>query len=493
MMKRFILPTLLFLLSASAFAQTANDVLRYSFLQPGGTARSLGAGGAFGALGADYSVLSTNPAGLAMFRTSELVITPSLRFSSSDARLPGLGNQTLDEQKSNFGFDNVGMVFNSNPKTGHWKTANFAIGMNRQNNFSQSSFYQGNANGTIMNGFFDDANAVFNNGGTQDDLDPFGSRLAWDANALYDDADGFLTYDFAGNENAALQRTQTINTFGRMNEMVLSFAGNYEEKLMVGATVGVPFVNYRQEGEYKETDITEQVDFFDDLTYTEYLRTTGVGVNLKLGVNYKVSQMLRLGAAFHTPTLLSLTDNFSNTFQYTYTDGTGKNVGDIIESPDGTFDYRLRTPWRAIASGAFLFKKYGFLSADVEFVDYSANNYNLTRDLSSADNELFERELNQDIQRLYRQTMNIRIGGEFAYEKLRLRAGVNMLGKPQASDDGYNMAYTAGIGVRGETFYLDIGYRRYKSSGTIQPYSGAPIASTDNVANDILLTVGFKF
>ena len=34
----------------------------------GGTARFMGAGGAMGALGADFGTLSTNPAGLAMFR-----------------------------------------------------------------------------------------------------------------------------------------------------------------------------------------------------------------------------------------------------------------------------------------------------------------------------------------------------------------------------------------------------------------------------------------
>ncbi|MFM7153047.1 MAG: hypothetical protein ACKOZV_02835, partial [Bacteroidota bacterium] len=48
--------------ASPAFSQTAADVLRYSYLQPGGTARSLGASNAFGALGAEFGALSMNPA-----------------------------------------------------------------------------------------------------------------------------------------------------------------------------------------------------------------------------------------------------------------------------------------------------------------------------------------------------------------------------------------------------------------------------------------------
>ncbi|MBL0343571.1 MAG: hypothetical protein IPP71_23575 [Bacteroidetes bacterium] len=45
-------------------AQNEIDALRYSQSMFGSTARSLSMGGAFGALGADFSTLSTNPAGI---------------------------------------------------------------------------------------------------------------------------------------------------------------------------------------------------------------------------------------------------------------------------------------------------------------------------------------------------------------------------------------------------------------------------------------------
>ena len=493
-MKRYFLPTLFSLLSASVFSQTVSDVLKYSYLRPSGTARFMGTGGAMGALGADFGTLSTNPAGLAMFRTDELTVTPSLRFAHTDA---SIGNAPeVGEDKSAFGFDNLGIVFNTTPRGGRWKTFNIGIGLNRMNNFNQSIYYFGNAEGSIMNGYFNEAESVINNGGSDDDLNPFGSQLAWDANAIYYQ-DGVLTYDFAGFENATVDRSHTINTFGSMNEMTLSFAGNYNEQLMIGATVGVPFVNYRLEGEYIESDpggdIDGNVPFFGQLIYTDYLRTEGVGINFKMGLIYKINQALRIGAAFHTPTALGLTDNYSNTFAYDYGDGSGSYTGDTYFSPDGIFDYKLRTPWRVIASGGVVIRKYGFISADVEWVDYGANRYNFTSNVASNENQALERELNTDIQRTYQSAMNVRVGGELALDQFRLRAGVNLNGKPEEGESGFDTGFSLGAGVHTGSFFIDLAYRRYSGEGFVAAYSGAPVATTNNAANDVALTLGFKF
>lgn len=185
--------------------------------------------------------------------------------------------------------------------------------MNRLNNFNQSAYYKGTANGSIMNGFYDEARTVFGNGGTWICI-RLERGLAWNADAIYTDADGNLFYDFLDNPNAAVNRTQIVNTYGRMNELALAFAGNYDEKLMVGATIGVPIVNYRQEGNYLESNPSTTEGLFDNLSYTEYLSTEGVGINLKLGLIYKVSPAIRLGAAVHTPTRIALTDTYSNAF-----------------------------------------------------------------------------------------------------------------------------------------------------------------------------------
>lgn len=496
-MKKFLLLPLFWgLLSLCATAQTAFDALRYSYLNPSGTARFLGAGGAFGALGAEFGGASQNPAGMAMFRSDELVVTPGLRFSRTTAALPGPVSVGLEDDKSTFGFDNFGLVFNTTPRGRRWKTFNFGIGLNRMANFNQSAYYEGSGRGSILNGFFNEARAVFASGGDESDLYPFGAGLAWNANAIYVQ-NGVLDYDLSANPDTFLNRSQTLNTSGGVNEMVLSFAGNYDERLMVGVTVGIPFVNYRLEGEYNESDpggaLEGNAPFFDNLRYTEFLRTEGVGVNLKMGVVYRVNQMLRLGGAFHTPTLLGLTDTYNNTLSYAYEDGSGPNDSGIQDSGNGVTDYRLRTPWRASASAAVLLRKYGFLSADVEFVDYGNNRFNLSPDVPSVEDERAERDLNQTVQRNFQQTMNLRFGGELVLDQFRLRAGMNLLGKPEQGKDGFTKVYSVGAGVRTGNFYLDLGYRRFAGTGSISPYSGAPVAVTDVNNGDVLMTLGFKF
>jgi hypothetical protein len=282
-----------------------------------------------------------------------------------------------------------------------------------------------------------------------------------------------------------------------MNELVFSMAGNYDEKLMIGGTIGVPIINYHLEGEYKELDpggaLDGNVHFFDNLTYGDYLQTSGVGINGKFGFIYKISQMFRIGGAIHTPTYLRLTDTYSNTLNYVYDEGSGSQ-NNSANSPDGTFDYRLHTPWRAIGSASVVFNKIGFISGDVEFVDYTANAFVLTSDVNNIGNKDLERSLNNEIQRKFQQAVNLRFGGELALDKFRLRAGLGMLGKPLVADgSGFNMAYSLGAGIRSDAFYLDLGYRRYGGKGLIQPYGGSPAANTDVVVNDILLTLGFKF
>lgn len=84
--------------SINIHAQTISDALRYSNLEVGGTARTVGVGGGIGALGADYSVLSTNPAGIAAFRTNEFVITPGVYNSKVTSLLErGTGNEPVEE------------------------------------------------------------------------------------------------------------------------------------------------------------------------------------------------------------------------------------------------------------------------------------------------------------------------------------------------------------------------------------------------------------
>jgi hypothetical protein len=501
---RFLPFSVLFLtLSQITFAQNVGDAIRYARIQNYGTARMSGVGGAFAALGADFGAVSLNPAGLAMFRTDEFMFTPGLYFSSTNAELNVDGASSFNDQASKLRFANIGMVFNTNNREkDKWRTVNVGLGYNQLSNFAQKTYYEGAANGSILNNWFDIASPFLAGGGNPDELYPLGEGLAYNAGAIYFQ-DGVPSYDFINTPTASSDRTHAVSTRGTNSEMTLSLAGNYMDKLMIGGSIGIPIVNYRQDATYTERDpnggYEGNVAYFDNLTYTDFVKTNGIGFNAKLGATFRVSQAFRIGGAFHSPSFLNLTDNFSATFQYDYQDQTAQgNIVDNSNNDEATaepFNYGLRTPWRGVFGGAVLLNNKGFISADIEYIDYAASRFNLTKNFNDAGTQKMERDLNADIQRTLQPTLNYKLGAEIVLDVFRLRAGYNLLGKPRVTDSGYNSAISLGAGLRKEAFYMDLAVRRSNASGSISPYAGSdtPKGLTDSKITDVLLTVGFKF
>ena len=231
-------------------AQTISDAIRYSDINLSGTARSIGVGNSLGALGADFTVLSTNPAGLGQFRSSSFVFTPSLSINSADAMFQESGSSSFSESKTNFNFANLGLVLSKRPSSSKWKTANLGIGFNRIANFHRKTFFRGNSQGSIVDRWVFEANQA---GGL---LNDFETGPASDAFAIYTDGiNPEITSDFALKPDAVVQKEQEFRSSGSMNELVFGYAGNYREKLLIGFSIGVPFVSYDEEKVYREVDI----------------------------------------------------------------------------------------------------------------------------------------------------------------------------------------------------------------------------------------------
>lgn len=492
---RNIILLMLISFSIGGYAQTISDALRYSNLEVGGTARTVGVGGGIGALGADYSVLSTNPAGIATFRTNEFVITPGVYNAKTTSLLEtGEGNEEMDESLAKLNLANIGMVLNYRPQYSKWTTFNVGIGLNRLASFNQDFIFKGKSPGTIVQRFTELANEGI--------FDQFEGELAENAFAIYTTSANpdVYTNDFEDpltDPDYSIEREQFIKARGSYSELVFSLGGNFDEKFMVGATIGVPFINYEETKTYQERDVDSSVIYFDELLFQENLSTSGTGVNLKLGFIYRISQMFRVGAAVHTPTAFRLTDNFSTTFRYDYTDGNGFTTS-TEESPAGTFDYKLRTPWRAMANFAVLINRKGFLTADIEYVDYSGSEFNLTSDSDNIEDRNFEMDLNQQVGNSFQSALNIRVGGEYAHENLRFRAGYGISGTPYADSDIINNSYSLGFGIREKSFYVDFAYKYFKQTGSYVPYLLSNTELEQSVSNDvantrIIMTAGFKF
>ena len=474
------------------YAQTTFDALRYSTFEYGGTARSVGVGSSMGALGADFTTLSTNPAGLASFRKSELTI--STVFNSTQAEtilLGGDDNSLLREQTTRLAFSNLGLVVASRPRASNWKTINFGIGFNNLANFYQDFNFVGTSEGSITDRFRQLADGL-----TAEQLDNFEAGLAFDVSAIFPDQNDPTLYytDFAKGE--LVDKEQFVQAEGSINEMVISLAGNYDEKLMIGATLGIPFVNFRESKTYRETDEENNNPIFDRLEYREFLTTTGTGINLKLGFNYRPVQAFRIGGAIHTPTSFGIEENFSTSLEYDF-DLNGSFFQEESQSPEGLFNYRLKTPWRVIGNTAFIYKKAGFITAEVEWLDYSSSSFNFNNSTNS-DDLAYEQELNIQVAEDFQQALIVRVGGELAYKIFRFRGGVNVINSPYAGTDYTNMGYSAGVGLRERSFFLDLAFRQGASSSTYFPYltgedAVQPEVDTDLRERRFFVTLGFKF
>src|SRR3954464_6236991 len=106
-MKRLNLILLAAAGSLSVTAQNDVDAIRYARTGVGGSSRFMAMGGAFGALGADVSVASTNPAGLGFFRSGEITYTGGLKFYGANATV--YGNKSTVNGAA-FVFDNFGIA-----------------------------------------------------------------------------------------------------------------------------------------------------------------------------------------------------------------------------------------------------------------------------------------------------------------------------------------------------------------------------------------------
>ena len=498
-------------------AQDLLDALRYSDIQVSGTARSGGMGNAFGALGGDFTSISINPAGLGVYRTSELTVTPKFTYGKTEGNYM---NTLMEDTKYNFALNNLSYV-TSIPTASRSEVGlisiNLGIGYNRLKDFNSNSLMGGSG---VTSSFLDDlienANGEDLNGAGWSD---FYEELAYynpdtESGAdlmYYDEEAGFWRSDIQKNpfdqnvENYPVSQRKSISRTGSIDEYSFAVGFNFNHKVYLGATLGVTDIYYRESSTYEEWDQQGNIPNFVDMQFDSYLRTTGTGYNFKFGVIYKPVNEVRLGASIHTPTFYDMHD-FFHTAMYSRNDfdGTGV-VDDSGFSPLNNYDYQLHTPLRATFSGAFVIAKKGLISVDYEYVDYSTaklrrggDGYNFTGE-------------NQEISDAYKSVGNIRVGGELrATNNLSLRAGYEYypsayksasLGNDQfKSDDKLNI-YSAGFGYRFGSFTFDLAYRLSKQQEHELPYSAPssgyyPVpnpAKFDGSTNDVLFTLGFKF
>jgi hypothetical protein len=485
-MKTFlkILSVLPVLYSMSVSAQNEIDALRYSQTSLAGTARFISMAGAFSALGGDFSTLSANPAGIAMYRKSEFSFSPSFFKEKSQSNY--LGKSTGDN-KYNFNFGNAGFVFTyrltRNDSSRGWKNWNFGLGYNRLNNFHAATTYEGINNSSSMLDYY----AEQAQGRNPYDLDPFGSWLAYQTWLINPDSlNNYYSVIPAAGE---LQRRTWISK-GSTGEFALSFGANYSHRFYIGGTLGINSLRYVEQSTFEEIDDNNSIIDFRNFRLNQDLTTTGTGINFKFGMIYRANDFVRVGLAVHTPTFYDMSDEWTTSINSEFDSGNSFHQDTI-----GHFDYELTTPMKAIAGIGFIIGKMGIISVDYEFIDYSEAKLH-------ASNSPYI-DVNNEIHRRYAEAGNLKIGTEWRYETYSFRAGYAMFGTPFASGkavsgaDQSRTSYTAGIGIRDQEYFLDLAYAYTTGKYYDRPYSlsSATVegATTEMQTHNITLTFGVKF
>lgn len=485
-MKRLFATFLTVMLFVVTHAQNESDALRISQQFYQGSARSMAMGGAFGAIGADFSVLSTNPAGLGLFRSSELSFSPILSNINTGSTYNGMFGE---DTRTSLNFANMGLV-TANKVSGTqapWKYFQFGFGMNRTNNFSQRMFVQGDNNNHSRVDVFLDKVAGTSPSQIERNF-PYDIYPAWYVYLIdtVRNNQGQLIYT-SPVPQGGIRQYESTNTWGSTNEWLISAAGNLNDQVFVGATLGLPYTRYFHETTFTEKDVNNTINGFDEWNFRQHIETRGWGINLKLGVIVWPVEWLRVGVAVHTPTWYGqLNDQW-----YTSIDARLGPDYNQKSSPTGEFTYQLQTPLRANGSIAFIIGQNGILSAEYEHVDYSK-----MRLRSSDYNFLAENDAIRDV---YSSTNILKFGGEWRLSNFSFRGGYALYGSPFRDNinDASQRNLSLGLGYSEKNFALDLAFVNGQREQDYYMYTSAnwnPNPAAQKITtNQFVLTTRFKF
>lgn len=508
-----------------------------------GTARYVGMGGAMDALGADLSTISSNPAGVGLFRRS--FIQGSFGFVSQE----GVNSFTTGK-KTNPSFDQLGFVYAM--RTGYNSYFNFGFNYHKSRNFTQilsaaNAFERYRVNGTdqyissqnkqtyekLADGYLYEWKNVTDEHNSQYTIPDENRSLITQSqldniyyNALIKDENGNFGY------NAATGYDFNRAMRGYIGEYDFNFSGNIHDRVYLGLTVGIHDVNYKGYSEY-----TEQMDAnslgINYLTAADEREITGHGVDIKAGVIFRPVEEspFRVGVSVATPTWYDLT-----TRNYTYV-----TDGNVTRDSGEAYDFKVYTPWKFGLSLGHTVGNYLAIGAGYEYADYSSMDTRVITDSyydwyydDYRDNSASDENMNHHTEKTLRGVSTFKVGFEYKPDPaLAVRFGYNYVSPlfekdgqkdPTIASEGtyYSSAtdftnwkstnrITCGLGYTTGNMTFDLAYQYNVQKGDFSPFTtytygdvapGDNANPEDNLCNSIevtnkrhqvLFTIGYKF
>ncbi len=526
-------------LPALAMAQSAVDALQISQSDFKGTARFMSMGGAFTALGGDLSTLGQNPAGIGIYRSSEVGATLGIDFQSTSTT-PAYRDFPSKYTQTKATCNNVGYI-GASLLDGPLASFNWGVSYGRTVSFDRAyQGYVGQTNTSLSNYI-----ASYMSGVPEADLN-FSSNYNpyFDGNA---DWLGILAYNSyminptGGDNYQGLYQQGTVGDAlytvleqGYVDEYNITFGGNFENVVYWGLGVGITDINYTRTTYYSESmsgaaipnsapgAMTGDAGF--NLQSRKFIN--GTGWNIKAGVIIKPINEFRIGLAVHTPTWYSLNQGYDGMVDYSYYN-PGVDKGDqnplASKTPEYTenanFDWHFRAPWRLMAGVAGIIGGHAIISLDYEYDGY--NNMSIATPTyfnGYAQNFQPNQALNSDIKAYYTGTSTVRLGLEYRITpQLSVRAGYNVQtsnvknaaksGQIEVLTSGTDPSYsfdksissiTCGLGYKYKQWYIDAAYVYRSRESTYHAYTDfngyvAPQSKLTDHNSQLVLSTGFKF
>lgn len=538
MKNRYFLFATALMIAMSANAQETYENAKLVGEDLNGTARYVGMGGAMEALGADISTIGTNPAGLGLFRHSNLSVSGGLLMQSN-------GKEFTNGNKTNASFDQIGGVYST--RTGAKSFLNFGFNYHKGKNFdyilnaanslngssqNKQSFIKGLVGSEGNGGFYVDRDPKTNANVGYSDLNKKSNAytfsqidyLYW--NTLIPTNNPTKPYDYDGGNDYTFNRAHN----GYIGNYDFSISGNLNDRVYLGVTFGIKDVHYNAYSEYSENLVSGA-----RASVADNRSITGSGFDVTAGVIVRPieSSPFRIGAYVKTPTWYDLTtSNTTSLIDY-------RNYGAANNSKyvNNSYDFKIWTPWKFGFSLGHTIGSSLALGATYEYEDYSRINTRINDGGyidywtgSYYDSSIADTQMNNHTREVLKAVSTLKLGVEYKpTTNLALRAGYNYvspmyfrdgqkdpglssLGTSYASATDYTdwkatNRFTLGVGYQIDKFNIDLAYQYSSQAGDFYPFSNVKnininsttynnIATGTKVKNDksqLLLTLGYRF
>lgn len=381
-----------------------------------------------------------NPATMALFNRSIGELGLSFGNITEDAAYL---SSARSEENSQFDFSNIGFLHSFPTERG---SLVFGAAYTKHSTFNRAlSFRARNENSSITDLFKTEGSPyqeiAFNTFATD-----YGDEFQdWDESIFR------IGFDEPGDYLGIRQQGEIFQS-GRGGEYSLFFATEFQQNLMIGASIGLISGKFEYERIFQEIDefndySSDIIDSDDDgigetdidnIILDDNLISRYNGFRARAGLLYKVTKKMNIGFSYTLPTKLYVDEEFDASITTTFDNST-----DFSDFTDSDFTYNVKYPG-LIAVGAALQDISGFsASFSAEYTDYSDT------EIEFEESELFEDEIaeNDFISDTYQSVWRYRIGAEYDLSpELTLRGGYRF--QPSRFEDGIDdrSAYLLGAG-----------------------------------------------